>query len=452
MLQKSTVRLRRDRGRLRRLRRVGGQAAQRGRPEGRARGRGPPARRERVPGAHARRSVSTYRNRTPELLRRTRPIQQGAGCDEFNYKWFANDLEEPYTTPSGKPFTWLGRLRADRRADERVGSAELPASATWTSRRPPSTGSARTGRSATRTSSPTTTSSRTTSGISGLAEGLDELPDSRFLPAHGPDLRGDAAAQAGEGPLGLDGHPRPRGRPDPAQGQARALPLLRSLPARLRGPRLLQLRLHHRRRRPGHRQLHAHPERHGLQGADGYGHATGRTGVLYIDRETREPREVHAKAVVLCAQALESVRILLNSANRQHPGGLGNSSGVLGRYLMDHIWVGGGARGRVPRPRRTPSLDGPNRPNGIYVTRFRNTRKARHARVPARVRLPGRRVDHLPLEGARLRRGVQAGRAAARHHHRPRRLRRVPALRGQLRGDRHRAWWTPTGSPCCGSA
>jgi len=65
-------------------------------------------------------------------------------------------------------------------------------------------------------------------------------------------------------------------------------------------------------------------------------------GVLYIDRNTREPREVHGRVVVLCAQSLESVRILLNSANSQYPNGLANSSGVLGRYLMDHIWVGGG--------------------------------------------------------------------------------------------------------------
>ena len=42
-------------------------------------------------------------------------------------------------------------------------------------------------------------------------------------------------------------------------------------------------------------------------------------GVLYIDRVTREPKEVYGRAVVLCAQALESARILLNSANRAAP-------------------------------------------------------------------------------------------------------------------------------------
>ena len=51
------------------------------------------------------------------------------------------------------------------------------------------------------------------------------------------------------------------------------------------------------------------------------------TGVLYIDRVTREAKEVHARAVVLCAQALESARILLNSKSEQDPAGLGNSAG-----------------------------------------------------------------------------------------------------------------------------
>jgi choline dehydrogenase-like flavoprotein len=53
-------------------------------------------------------------------------------------------------------------------------------------------------------------------------------------------------------------------------------------------------------------------------------------GVLYIYRISRKPKEVRARAVVLCAQSLESVRILLNSANTQYPNGLANSSGVLG--------------------------------------------------------------------------------------------------------------------------
>ena len=53
-----------------------------------------------------------YRDLAPEIVRKTRPIQSGFDiCTEYNYEWFCNDLEEPYTTPSDKPFHWLGRVR-----------------------------------------------------------------------------------------------------------------------------------------------------------------------------------------------------------------------------------------------------------------------------------------------------------------------------------------------------
>src|SRR5580698_4536486 len=52
-----------------------------------------------------------YRNRAPEVIRKTRPIQSHMACDEYNYKWFCNDLDEPYTTPPDRPFLWLARLR-----------------------------------------------------------------------------------------------------------------------------------------------------------------------------------------------------------------------------------------------------------------------------------------------------------------------------------------------------
>ena len=43
------------------------------------------------------------------------------------------------------------------------------------------------------------------------------------------------------------------------------------------------------------------------------------SGLLYIDRVTREPKEIRGRVVVLCAQALESARILLNSATAPAP-------------------------------------------------------------------------------------------------------------------------------------
>jgi choline dehydrogenase-like flavoprotein len=60
-------------------------------------------------------------------------------------------------------------------------------------------------------------------------------------------------------------------------------------------------------------------------------------GVAYIDRADKTAHEVFSKIVVLCASTIESVRILLHSTEQYQAGGLTNQSGLLGRYLMDHI-------------------------------------------------------------------------------------------------------------------
>ncbi|HKX32270.1 MAG TPA: GMC oxidoreductase, partial [Blastocatellia bacterium] len=75
--------------------------------------------------------------------------------------------------------------------------------------------------------------------------------------------------------------------------------------------------------------------------------------------------------IVLCASTLESTRILLNSKSRQYPDGLGNSSGVLGRYLMDHTSQIS-AVGLVPVLRGMEYDHSDGRANGVYLPRFRN--------------------------------------------------------------------------------
>src|SRR5258708_1760654 len=94
-------------------------------------------------------------------------------------------------------------------------------------------------------------------------------------------------------------------------------------------------------------------------------------GILYIDGITGQPREIYARAVILCAQSQESARILLNSATPQYSNGLANSSGVLGHYLTAHVRSGGGS-GDFPTPGKKYTLGAPVKPVGIYVARFRN--------------------------------------------------------------------------------
>ena len=59
------------------------------------------------------------------------------------------------------------------------------------------------------------------------------------------------------------------------------------------------------------------------------------TGVSYINKEDRKEYILKGKIVVLAASACSSARILLNSKSVRHPNGLGNSSGLIGKYLHD---------------------------------------------------------------------------------------------------------------------
>jgi choline dehydrogenase-like flavoprotein len=78
-------------------------------------------------------------------------------------------------------------------------------------------------------------------------------------------------------------------------------------------------------------------------------------GVAYIDRATKQEREVYAWAVVVAASCIESARIMLNSKSRQWPNGIANSSGQLGRNLCDHLY-GESARGYLPQLLGQPSF------------------------------------------------------------------------------------------------
>jgi choline dehydrogenase-like flavoprotein len=69
-------------------------------------------------------------------------------------------------------------------------------------------------------------------------------------------------------------------------------------------------------------------------------------GITFIDKTTGAEEHASARVVVVAASAMESVRLLLNSKSTQFPQGLGNSSGLVGKYIMDT--VGCGLHGQIP--------------------------------------------------------------------------------------------------------
>lgn len=96
--------------------------------------------------------------------------------------------------------------------------------------------------------------------------------------------------------------------------------------------------------------------------------ADGRAqGVTYIERYTKKSIDVDAKYVILAASTLENTRLMLLSAK----GGLANSSGTLGQYLMDQVG-GGGVTGFLPKLKGGPSRLDDGKMAGITIPSFQN--------------------------------------------------------------------------------
>ena len=93
------------------------------------------------------------------------------------------------------------------------------------------------------------------------------------------------------------------------------------------------------------------------------------TGVKVVDTESGETMEFKANVVFLCASAVASASILMQSKSDRFPDGMGNDSGELGHNVMDHHFKAGASG----------NYDGfqdmyykGRKPNGIYLPRFRN--------------------------------------------------------------------------------
>jgi choline dehydrogenase-like flavoprotein len=91
---------------------------------------------------------------------------------------------------------------------------------------------------------------------------------------------------------------------------------------------------------------------------DKSGHATG---VSFIDRRTGKRSSVRGKVVALAAGTCSSVRILLNSRSNLFPDGIGNSNGLVGKYLMDTLEFT--MQSRIPALEKLP----PQNDDGMFT-------------------------------------------------------------------------------------
>ncbi|RAK50750.1 GMC oxidoreductase [Phenylobacterium deserti] len=101
-----------------------------------------------------------------------------------------------------------------------------------------------------------------------------------------------------------------------------------------------------------------------------YDPKTGKaSGVRVIDAVTKQGRVYEGKVIFLCASAIGTAQIMLNSKSEAFPNGIANRSDAVGRYLMDHL-SGLGGWGRVPG--HHDRYHRGRRPNGFYIPRYRN--------------------------------------------------------------------------------
>ena len=304
-----------------------------------------------------------------ELLKR-QPIQRLCyACDEFSHQFFVDDHENPYTFPADKPFMWVrgrqvgGKTFCWARESYRYSDYEFKAASR--------DGYGEDWPLSYKDLEPYYDKVDSLIGVSGSREGLEQMPDGKFLPPMNLSCGGQLAREVIGNKFGwvvmpdrvanltVEHHGRPachycdecqRGCYTASYFNSPSVTLLAAA-------------------RTGRLTLVSDAVvSHVLVNAQGKAE-----GVYYVERTTHAHREARAKIVVLAASALESTRILLNSHSTRFPEGLGNSSGQLGHYLMDHFTLEG-AGGYMPQfkaskrePRGTPC--------GFLIPKYVNTGK-----------------------------------------------------------------------------
>ena len=308
-----------------------------------------------------------------EDLARHYKIQKDSFITSATQQYWVKDDENPYESPADKQFSWIrgyhlgGRSIMWGRQSYRLSAQDFEANAKdghgsdWPIRYDDL--------------APWYSHVEKFIGVAGTREGLPQLPDGEFLPAFGLN-DGELLFKAGiekafPGRKVIPGrtanlsvaqpHHEELGR---TSCQARSLcdrgcsygayhsSLSSSLPAA---------------ERTGNLTLVTDAIVHSLV----HDPKTGKvSGVRVIDQNTKVGKTYEAKIVFLNASTIGTAQILLNSKSAAMPRGLANSSDMVGRNLMDHLFALSTA-GMMPNGPKDSFYHG-RRPSGLYIPRFRN--------------------------------------------------------------------------------
>ncbi|GAB3495196.1 GMC family oxidoreductase [Spirosoma knui] len=214
-------------------------------------------------------------------------------------------------------------------------------------------------------------------GISGNKDGLPHLPDGEFLPpielncveSH---LQGVIAQHYKDRQL-IQGRCAHITKPQPIHtAQGRAQCQHRSLCVRgcpFGGYFSSNASTLPWAEKTGNMTLRPHSVVHSIIYDEKKGRASG---VRVVDANTKQMMEFYARIIFVNGSALNSNLILLNSISSRFPNGLGNDSGLLGKYIAWHNY-----RGKISAQYdgfADKTTDGKNPSNG-YIPRFRNVHK-----------------------------------------------------------------------------
>lgn len=307
-----------------------------------------------------------HRGAITEEMRKDQHIQVRGFCNETNKHFFVNDLEHPYTQV--KPFDWIrgyhvgGRSLMWGRQCYRWSDLDFEANRNdghgvdWPIRY--------------KDLAPWYSYVEKFVGISGSMEGLPQLPDSEFLPPMEMNC--------------LEKHITENIHTKFSDGRRMIIGRVANLSKGLNGRGPCQYRNLCDRGCPFTGYFSSNGVT--LPAAYATGNLTLRPfsivvnviydqdakrakGIRILDANTLQTEEYYAKIIFLNASTIGTTAILFNSVSDAHPEGLGNSSGELGRNLMDHHYHVG-ASGSYEGFQDSYFFG--RRANGIYVPRFRN--------------------------------------------------------------------------------
>ncbi|MCP3065690.1 GMC family oxidoreductase [Myxococcus sp. K38C18041901] len=285
-----------------------------------------------------RQKLFRYQAETDSARKQRQSVQSTTFAWPFHPHAFVDDVDNPYTTPKDAPFTWIRARQVGGRTSVKAHGRQFYRLSDFNFKAGGRDGQGPDWPLSLADLAPHYETVERWMGLHGNTDGLDTLPDSIF------------AASIAMNPAEQRLKERVERRwPERRVVVRRTAGAPVTIPAALKTGRLT-LRTH----AVVDQVLHD-------------AKTNKVTGVRYIDSDTGKTHEAHGRVVILAAGTIETTRLMLHSKSAAFPEGLGNSSGQLGRNLMDHTYLLG-----IEAKMNLPASEQRAEQSWAYIPQFRN--------------------------------------------------------------------------------